>query len=229
MRVVIVLIALELAVVPAFAGPSAEKLYDEGQHEYDAGHYAAAVELWQEAYDASKLPLLVFNVAQAYRFAGDCLSALATYRRYVALEPKSEQSGYARSFIGELEARCGMPSQPPTTDRSEPVRKLRLVGLGTGGTGIALLVGGLVLGKHASTLGDRVTSACSVSCDWSTQQDTDAAGHRDAAIGYVLDGVGIAAILGGAVVYYVGGRAGRITISPKSQEGGAVVSWSGTW
>jgi hypothetical protein len=92
-----------------------------------------------------------------------------------------------------------------------------------------LFVTGLALGKHASTLGDEVTSACSTSCDWEVQKDKDAAGHRDAAIGYTFDVIGIAAIAGGAVMYYLGDRANSVAVSPRPREDGAVVSWSGSW
>jgi hypothetical protein len=111
--------------------------------------------------------------------------------------------------------------------RTRPGRALRVAGLATGATGVALLVTGLVVGRHARSLGDEVTRACASGCDWATQKSKDAAGRRDAVIGYALDTVGVAAIAGGAIMYYVGIR--RVAVVPRPNEDGAVVSWSGSW
>lgn len=231
MKRAVVAFTLVLIGGTASAGPSAEQLYDEGQRAYDTGHYAVAIERWQASYEVSKLPLLILNIAQAYRLAGDCANALATYRRYVELEPTSEQSGLASGFIGELEPRCGAPMEPPRANyaRENPGRALRLAGVVTGAAGALSVVIGIGIGHHASTLANDVSSACAVDCDWSSQEARDSAGRRDATIGYTLDIVGVAAIVGGSVMYHLGTRGGALSVSPRSTEGGVSVSWSGAW
>jgi hypothetical protein len=98
----------------------------------------------------------------------------------------------------------------------------------TGGTGIALAVTGLVIGRHANTLGDEVAAACAESCDWAVQQKKDARGHQYARAGYALDGIGLAMLAGGTVLYYLGSRETSVVVAPRG-EGGAEISWSGSW
>lgn len=225
-----VVLTFALTVATANAGPSAEQLYDSGQREYDAAHYAVAVEHWQASYEASKIPLLLFNIAQAHRLNGDCVHALSSYKRFVEADPKSDQRALADEFIRELEPTCGAATQPPHPVRSnsQPGRMLRVAALVTGGGGVALAVTGLLFGRRASTLGEEVTSTCARGCDWASERDKDARGRRYAKIGYVLDAVGIAAITSGAVMYYFGSKT-AVSVEPRPGDGGAVVSWSGRW
>jgi hypothetical protein len=223
-------LALVLASATISAAPTAEQLYDEGQRDYDAGNYSGAVARWKAAYEASRLPLLIFNIAQAHRLAGNCTIALESYHQYIVLEPRSEQSDLARGFVGELEQRCGAAPEPPRPDhpRQQSGTDLKVIGLVSGGAGALSLVIGLGIGHHASTLGDEVSSACAVDCNWSSQQARDSAGRRDTAIGYALDVVGIAAIVGASVMYYFGNR-DTISISSQPHDHGALVMWSRTW
>jgi tetratricopeptide (TPR) repeat protein len=230
MKVVVAIVVIVATSGGAHAGPTAEELYDQGKAAYDHGDYTIAILDWERSYSLSHEPALLFNLAQANRLLGDCAQALFRYKRFVDLDPKSEQRGLADDFIRELEPTCGTPTQS-RTDRVEKGsgQELKVAGLVTGGAGALSLVIGLGLGHHASTLGDEVTAACTSSCDWQAVKDKDAAGRRDAGIGYALDAVGIAAIAGGAIMYYLGDREHAVTISPRPRDGGAVVSWSGSW
>jgi tetratricopeptide (TPR) repeat protein len=241
----------------AVAAPSAEDLYTEGQAAYDRADYPTAIARWRASYEISGEPGLLFNLAQALRLSGDCPGALSTYRKFVAADPDptSEQHRLAEDLARELDATCDEPPpisiapvEPPAAipareldpdldlaihlsardDRTpRPGRTLRIAGLAVGGTGVALLVTGLVVGRHARSLGDEVTTTCASGCDWAVQKSKDAAGKRAATIGYALDAVGVAAITGGAIMYYVGLR--RISVAPRPSEDGAVISWSGSW
>ncbi|HET9989953.1 MAG TPA: hypothetical protein VFQ65_15590, partial [Kofleriaceae bacterium] len=55
---------------------AAKQLYDEGLRHYNVAEYPAAIVAWKQAYVLSKKPILLFNIAQAYRLAGDCKQAL---------------------------------------------------------------------------------------------------------------------------------------------------------
>jgi tetratricopeptide (TPR) repeat protein len=225
--------AMLIAVLEARASAdsSAEVLYTQGKAAYDAAAYATAIDKWTEAYSLSGAPGLLFNLAQAYRLNGDCIHALSSYRRFVEADAKSEQRSLADEFIAELQPACSATSSTPHVDRpnAEPGRTLRAAGLALGGGGVVVLVAGLAVGHHASTLGDEVSHACATSCVWDEQRSKDSAGRRDAAIGYVLDGVGVAAIAGGAIMYYLGGRRNAVMIEPRPRDGGVVVTWSGAW
>jgi tetratricopeptide (TPR) repeat protein len=217
----------------------AEILYEEGQSAYKRADYAAAVAKWQASYDLSGESGLLFNLAQAYRLSGDCGRGLATYKRFIAADPTADQRPLAEDFTRELERTCTKqtavvppapkPAPSYSVDRdTRPGRTLRIAGLATGGTGVAVLATGLLFGHHAQAIGGEVTDACVTSCDWTVQKSKDAAGRRDATIGYALDVVGVAAIAGGAVMYYLGSKS-TVTVTPTPRESGAVVSWRGSW
>lgn len=252
MTTVMTVLALGGTAAAAPPAPSAEDLYAEGQAAYDRADYPTAIERWQAAYDLSGASGLLFNLAQALRLSGECPRALATYRKFIATddEPTSEQHKLAEDLAREQAAKCDEPLPVPThgvhTDPggSSPVplptgpegpstvssgSALRVAGLATGGAGLALLVTGLVVGHHASTLGDEVTHACTTSCDWAAQAGKDSSGRSDATVGYVLDGIGVAAIAGGALMYYLGERGHSIDVAATSRADGAVVSWSTSW
>lgn len=254
MKTALVILAIAALGGIAAAEPSAEDLYAEGQAAYDRADYPTAIERWRASYEMSGEAGLLFNLAQAQRLAGNCAEALATYKKFLAADSDlvSEQHKLAEDFAQELDAKC--PAEPvrhiehpvaprlnlvpglnlggeltDRNDRPASGRSLRVAGLATGGAGVALLVTGLIVGRHANTLGDEVTNACATSCDWADQKSKEAAGRRDAKIGYALDGVGVAAIAGGALMYYLGSRTSTVGVAPPARDGGAVLSWSGSW
>jgi hypothetical protein len=236
----------------ARAQPSAEELYTEGQTAYDHGDYATAVVKWQAAYDLSKASGLLFNLAQAKRLSGNCVGAVATYRRFITDDPDStsEQHKLAKDLALELEGKC--PTQTavlpppkvvndptsgngaqgrsaPTVVTTQSGRPWKLAGLVTDGAGVVVFAVGLGLGSHGASIGDEVTTACRASCDWAALKDKDARGKRAVTIGKVLDGVGVAAIAGGAVFYFLGVHKETLTITPAPGGGGGVVSWRASW
>jgi tetratricopeptide (TPR) repeat protein len=219
---------------------SAEELFDEGQHAYDANDYARAIDRWESSYQLSKEPGLLFNIAQAYRRAGNCTQALSSYRQFVTADPTSDRRPLADELVRELAASCGssqhaarppMTTQPATrTVTTDAGRNLRVAGLVTGGGGAALVVTGLLFGQRARAIGADVSDACAPSCDWSEQRGKDARGRRYATIGYTLDGIGVAAIATGAILYVIGKRnSAAVTVVPYSHEGGVGISWSAAW
>ena len=257
MKIVLLLVAFVALETTAVAQPSAEDLYAKGQEAYDRADYKAAVAQWQASYDLSKESGLLFNLAQAKRLSGDCGGAIETYRRFVADDPDStsEQHKLAKDLALELEGKC--PERKPVTvtppkaietaiapprvidppransnrdDRGEQDgRTWKIAGIVTGGVGIVTLAVGLGLGHHGATIGNEVTAACHVSCDWTTLKDKDARGRRAVAIGRALNITGGAVIAGGAVLYYLGIRQETITVAPAPSGSGGVVSWGGTW
>jgi hypothetical protein len=118
------------------------------------------------------------------------------------------------------------PASRPAPD-PDPGQFDRRVGLATAGAGAILLISGVAIGRHASSLGDDVTSACRVSCDWGALSSKDAAGRRDATLGWTFDALGGVAIAAGAVLYYAGVRDEHVAVEPRGD--GATVSWSTRW
>ena len=246
MKIALLIVAIVTLETAAHAQPGAEILYTEGQAAYDRADYAAAVTKWQAAYDLSKERDLLFNLAQAKRLSGDCTGAIATYRRFVAddPDPASEQHKLAGDLVRELEGKCPAqkfavdlptlndhpnPDRPnPASGRARSGRTWKIAGLVTGGVGIAAIATGLGLGHYGASVGDEITAACATSCAWAALKDKDARGRRAVAIGKTLDVVGVAAIAGGAIFYYLGARQETLTVA-HAPGGGGVISWSGSW
>ena len=238
MKVVLITLVLAAFAAVARAQPRAEDLFTQGQRAYDKADYATAIAKWQASYDLSKESALLFNVAQAQRLAGDCTNAIATYRRFTAVDPDltSDQHKIADDFVKELAPTCKQPVEPRQQSRIQPLPQpahpghgLRIAGIAGGAVGLATVTTGLLLGYHGQTLGNEVTHACASSCDWAAQKGKDADGRRDVSIGRVLDIAGAVTIAGGAVMYYLGVRGDSLTVAPMTGERGAVLSWSGSW
>ena len=241
----VTLVAFLALETVAFAQPSPENLYTEGKAAYDRTDYKTAVTKWQSAYDLSNASALLFNLAQAKRLSGDCVGAIVTYRRFVTDAPDatSEQHKLAKDLVLELEGTCPVQKpavlSPPkvvetptfvghlTKHASE--RPWKIAGLVTGGIGVATLAVGLSLGYHGASIGDEITAACRTNCDWATLKDKEARGKREVAIGRALNVASVAAIAGGAIVYYLGVRQETLAIAPASSGSGGVISWSGSW
>ena len=244
----VMIIALEGA---AFGAPSAEELFDQGQTAWANGDYASAAVKWNESYTLSKEPDVLFNVAQALRKDGRCAEALATYRRFVAIAPGSDQRRLADEFIRELTAKCDVKAAPrrgatveTPVDHSRSDRKpveddnethpagLKIAGLAIVGGGVMSVVTGLYFGHRASSLGEEVSNACAppTGCDWAMYGSKDAEGRRAETKQYVFAGIGAVAIIGGGVMYWLASQEQRpAQIAITSSRHGAVITWSGSW
>lgn len=233
----------------AFAAPSAEELFDQGQRSFASGAYADAVSKWNESYGLSNEPELLFNIAQALRLDGRCAQALATYRRFVTSAPSSEQRPLADEFVRELTAKCGVVKTAPTGNQSTkrierphqdhdviadhnetPRVSLKIGGLVVAGAGAVSVVTGLYFGHRASSLGQEVTNACRSGCDWAVYGDKDADGRGAVTKQYVFVGIGVAAVIGGGVMYWLASREQRAApIAVVPAHDGAAITWSGSW
>jgi hypothetical protein len=95
-------------------------LFERGSDAYRVGAYDDAIQAFGEAYDRSKMPALLFNVAQAQRMKGDCPAALVSYRKYIELAPTASNRSRTDARIEELEARCGQDKEPSIERSSSP-------------------------------------------------------------------------------------------------------------
>lgn len=256
MRAVLVVMIVLLLAPFARAESEAERLYLQGQQAYDAQHWDDALVAWEKSYAISKLPALLFNIAQAQRLRarpGDCTKATANYRKFISLQPKSTERPSAEGFIAELapcveqEAKPApvVPPQvvtPPVVQQPQPQpqpqpapegnpgRGKRFAGYAVGGAGVVLVVTGVYFGAKARRLGNEVSDACKDGCDWSLVEDKDAEGKSAEKTQYILYGVGAATIAAGAVLWWMGNKeASSSSVAVTPTHGGAAVSWSGAW
>src|SRR5258706_6885134 len=87
--------ALKPEKIPA----KARELASRGRAFHDAGDYAAAVDAYKEAYVLAPSPGLLFNIAQAYRLAGNCDEAAWMYRRYLDTNPTGPDKTLAEQHL----------------------------------------------------------------------------------------------------------------------------------
>lgn len=252
-RLAVVLAALALAA-PAAADPGwsgtvpakARALAERGRALHDAGDYASAIAAFNQAYAMAPSPALLFNLAQAYRLAGNCDDAALMYQRYLATNPTPEGRALAATHLANVE-RCmhklglGIPVQTASvtvtkpsvvlTDNAPPRRASlqKDIGLGVALGGGVALAGALYYALDANTASSDVSDAYAKGKgNGKNVGELDDRGHdseRKARILAVGGGLGVAT---GVVLYVLGRRAEASPVAITPTAGGARVSmgWS---
>jgi tetratricopeptide (TPR) repeat protein len=83
---------------------AARKLVIEANAALDAKQYDQAIERYQRAYDLTRHPLMLFNIAQAHRLADRADEALTFYEQYLKDDPDGSEAAGARLRVEELKA-----------------------------------------------------------------------------------------------------------------------------
>src|SRR3569623_577048 len=82
-----------------------------------------AVAAFKEAYVLAPSPGLLFNIAQAYRLAGDCDDAAWMYRRFLDTNPGEASRALAEQHLSSVE-KCGhgglLVVSPPVLEAKVP-------------------------------------------------------------------------------------------------------------
>jgi hypothetical protein len=104
----IVAVALASASSVAHADRAkAKAYYDDAEKQYNLGKFDSAVDLYTKAYEEWPEPGFLFNIAQAYRQAGNCKQALFFYKRFLSLKSADQSKPIAPGLRTEVEARIG--------------------------------------------------------------------------------------------------------------------------
>jgi tetratricopeptide (TPR) repeat protein len=101
-------------------------IYRKGKTAYDLGNFEEAIKYFKQAYALQPHEAHLYNIAQAYRQAGDCRNALFFYKRYVSVGgEKARHYEVVQRRIKELTSSCkvidDMKNEPPL-DSMEPGR-----------------------------------------------------------------------------------------------------------
>lgn len=93
-------------------------VYRKGKTAYDLGNFEEAIKYFKQAYAIQPHEAHLYNIAQAYRQAGDCRNALFFYKRYVAVGgEKARHYRVVQRRIKELTESCkvidDMKNEPP--------------------------------------------------------------------------------------------------------------------
>jgi tetratricopeptide (TPR) repeat protein len=122
-RVLVALIGCSLLLAappPALAAsdPAAGRAaFDEGQRQFLAGDYRAALAAFEKGYLLTDDAAFTLNIAQCHRYLGETKEALLMYRIYLKATPERgnrEARAVATKAIRELEAEvAAAPAAPP--------------------------------------------------------------------------------------------------------------------
>jgi hypothetical protein len=241
MRLAIVLVVLACAV-PARADDleKAKALYDDGLRHYNVADYNAAIAAWKQAYVLSKRPLLLFNIGQAYRLAGDCPQALAFYENYRREEPHPKPELPAAVTECQNKPKPLVPPPAPAVPPppiefgpiphivgAPPDRTKRIAGIVVGSVGV--LAGGAAawFAVDSKRQSDKLDG---YEGPWDGDHAAlEARGQRDVRLAYVAGGVATVSIVTAGVLLWLGRDRREIAVDVAPASGGATASWTKRW
>jgi tetratricopeptide (TPR) repeat protein len=140
----------------------AVRAFDQANTHYDLGEYDQAIPLFRRAYEISRAPALIFNIAQAYRLGGDCHRALEAYRQFLRMASDAGLRATAERHSESLRRSCrpvaaGEVSRPvpPPVPAPPPASRWRPLGLASMGAGVLSGAAATVLYLRNNTRYDR--------------------------------------------------------------------------
>ncbi len=244
----------------------ARELFEQGLSHYNLAEYDKAIDEFKQSYALSRVPLLLFNIGQAYRLKGDCVQAMRFYKNYLRDSPrpanKAELEAVSQCEKTLAERPTTEPKPAPVEEKpvaapptptppvatpasvtpapqpepavqvhadadAHPGRTKRIAGLATAGAGVALVGVGIVFGLQASSASDEINQLIARGGMWTDHyRQVDADGQSAATTANVMFALGGAAIVGGAVLYYLGLRDEGTQVSVAPVQGGVAMVWS---
>lgn len=128
MRHLVVILAVGLAYVPvpaladagADARVEAKQHYDAGETAFRLGELDRAITEWRQSYELSKVPLLLYDIGQAYRQKGDKKQALFFYQQYLSVAPTGENHDVAEKRVDELKQALAAEQKAQTAPPQGP-------------------------------------------------------------------------------------------------------------
>ena len=213
------LLALLLASFPANAQlrkstpADADRLYETGKAEYQAGKFSEAIRDFKAADVLKPSPALSFNIAACYERLTDLRSARAAYVEYLRRSPDADDRAKVEITIAAIDARLAqdqgqstpllLPAPEPSVAQVGPethrhLASLLLLSFGAAGL---LAGGGLQIGawSQAHYPTTTVQTGAAVSGDYSSAN----ALLDGAIVGYAVGG---ALTVAGAIVYALESR-----------------------
>ncbi len=95
---------------PAEAQPkTASEWFNVGDNHYNLGEFDKAIEAFRKAFEMEKdealKPIYLYNIAQAYRQAGDCDNAVFLYKRFLSLKASDTKKPLSQSTKDDIQKR----------------------------------------------------------------------------------------------------------------------------
>ncbi len=189
--------------IPPAVLEEATRIYKLGQEAYSKGRYDSAFTSFHHAYQMTKAPDLLYNLAKVSVKLGQREVAVGYYRQYIAGHPADEAAVQKELDDLLVASPLGTTAQPATAAATTPAAEPEIprwvpwamIGGGAGflGVSIGLLVAGGI--SPADTAADQSQRRAML------------------ASGGVLGGIGLAATIGGAVLKL---RMGKPAEAPKT-------------
>jgi tetratricopeptide (TPR) repeat protein len=227
---------------PADRDAQARTASDEGAARFHQKDFAGAAAYFKQAYELNQDPSYLFNIAQAYRHASDCVNAAEYYRRFLAEVPNPPNEDTIRAWYAS-QAKCEnaqaqtkpSPVSPPPPASTHPRdgsdrRGLVLVLAGT--STIAFVVGGFFAwdAQYLADRRDAALASCTQPrpCSAALANDYDRRGRRAEIIATVGLAAGGVALVSSAILLVTRReKPPAMTVAPVA--GGAIVSGGLTW
>jgi tetratricopeptide (TPR) repeat protein len=183
--------ALATALPAAAQGEASDEMarrhFESGVAYLQESDYDNALKAFDKAYELSRRPAILINIATVKERQGDAAGAIAALKEYVELEPTGEHAETAKLRIQNLEKRLAEeqesapppepepapppppaatptpppPAEPPRAEPPPPNRLPAYVALGAGG----LMAGGAVItGILAASEYSDLETSCSPNC-----------------------------------------------------------------
>jgi hypothetical protein len=102
----------------------AKELFEEGTRYFDLGQFDKAIDAWQAGYREKADSRFLYNLAQAYRLAGDTNKAIFFYKGYLRNSPKASNRAEVEQKIQALQKQAidepGKPAGHAATSPTAP-------------------------------------------------------------------------------------------------------------
>jgi hypothetical protein len=233
-----------LTALPARAQTSSDELarkhFESGVAYLQESDYDSALKAFDKAYELSKRPEILLNLATVHERRGDLSQAITSLKRYLEAAPESDQAATVKNRIANLEKRveaspktaptgtteppaaasspgpapttAPAPTPAPTADSAEPApsRVPAYIALSIGG---AAAVGAVLTGVLAQAEYNDAKDKCAPTCT----DDDVSTGKGMALTSTVLTGVAVVGIGIGAALLFTGGGKSEGSASAGSQ------------
>ncbi|MEM9071573.1 MAG: tetratricopeptide repeat protein [Myxococcota bacterium] len=120
----------------------ARSLYEAGTVAFSDGRFEDALSRWQEAYELSERPELLYNIATAYDRLGRDEEAVRDYARFLEARPDTDKTNYVRRRIEVLSASENDDAENDARDETNDEVELAPESPSRVGPGIVLAVAG---------------------------------------------------------------------------------------
>lgn len=232
LALLLLLLPITLGGAPALAQDAstdeARGAFAAGQAAYTAGRFAEALGYFERAYELTREPDLLYNIATVHDRLRHDAQALDAYRRYLEARPDADDraniEARVRVLEGAIERESAAPPpehvalpepEPEPEPQREPRPGAQASDAGPGPWIVAIAGGVLLAGGVALLVATQLDlDAVASGTRWSDIEEAYDRVPILSATGWSLLGVGAAALAGGLVWAAVGGGSTEVALGP---------------